>query len=77
MPEAKGSWTPGVGMAVGKMGQPFWGQGGGGVSPLDPRPHWAAPPHTCTSQSITRLSQPPDASCFESGLKLTVSTLRW
>ena len=33
--------------------------------------------HTCTSQSITLLSQPPDASCFESGLKLTVSTLRW
>lgn len=33
--------------------------------------------HTCTSQRMTLLSQPPDASCFESGLKLTVSTLRW
>ena len=37
----------------------------------------AAPPHTCTSQSITLLSQPPEASCLESWLKLTVSTLRW
>uniref|UniRef100_A0A8C9PR01 Large ribosomal subunit protein uL29 n=1 Tax=Spermophilus dauricus TaxID=99837 RepID=A0A8C9PR01_SPEDA len=26
---------------------------------------------------ITCLSQPPDASCLESGLKLSVSTLRW
>lgn len=38
---------------------------------------WLPLHDTCTSQSVTRLSQPPDASCLESGLKLTVSTLRW
>lgn len=45
-----------------------WGAVGLALSP---------PQYTCTSQRVTRLSQPPDASCFESGLKLTVSTLRW
>lgn len=68
---------PGVGMGSGENGTSFRGPLRWGASPPGPGFTLAAPPHTCTSQSTTCLSQPPDASCFESGLKLTVSTLLW
>ena len=75
----QGSGTPGVRMGSGKDGTTFpgWESVTSEEGLLGSQASLAAPPHTCTSQSITLLSQPPEASCFESWLKLTVSTLRW
>lgn len=65
----------GMGVGSGESGTTF--PGPLGCLLQAPRFALATPPRTCTSQSTTCLSQPPDASCFESGLKLTVSTLLW